>query len=124
MSSSVFAFNNGQATNLVAKVTGNTPVVVVDGTTGQINVGWFAVSETAGATPNLTVELYDVNAAISYYLGDSFQNKTWVANAVTAKQSVPFERGLVVPLGFQLRVTSSSVTGGFDVTGLKVGRAG
>ncbi len=119
---SVFAFNDGRATNLVVKVDDNSATVIVDGTQGQINVPWFRVSETAGGTQTLTVDLYDTKNAIAYCLGDS-TNKTWTALAVTAKQSVLFGEGYVVPTGFQLRVTSGAVGGGFDVTGIKIGRS-
>lgn len=119
---SVFLFNDGRATNLAKKITGNTVVDLVDGTTGQVNVPWFRVSENNGSTPNLTVELYDVANTTSYYLGDA-TGATWVAKAVTAKQSVAFTDGYVVPLGWKLRITSSDAAGKFDVTGMKIGRS-
>ncbi len=121
MATSVFVFNDGQATNLFKKITGNSVVDVIDATTGQINVPWFRVSENAGSTPNLTVELYDIANTTSYYLGDA-AGSTWVAKAVTAKQSVAFTDGYVVATGWKLRVTSNDAAGKFDITGIKIGK--
>lgn len=122
---STFILNDGQSSGIATKITGSAPVVIIDGTKGQASVAWMRVNENSGATPNLTVELYNVATGVSIYQGDSVVNATWVAKAVTAKQSVAFTEGIIVPLGQQLRVSSSDPAGKFDVTGIKIsGRAG
>lgn len=119
---SIFQFSDGSADNLTKKITGNSVTDIVDATTGTIHVAWFRVSENNGSTPNLTVELYDVANTTSYYLGDT-TNFTWVAKAVTAKQSVLFDQGYVVQYGWKLRVTSSDAAGRFDVTGVRLSKS-
>lgn len=102
---------------IAAKITASTVTTVVDGTSNGWIIPWMSVGENNGSTPNLTVELYD--GTTSYYLqADGF---TWVAKAVTAKQSLGFD-DLVVPLGWKIRVTSSDASGRFDVVGIKVRR--
>jgi len=113
----VFSQLFGGVEEIAQKITGNTVVNVVDGTDQAFLVPWIAVSENSGATPNLTVELYD--GTTSYYLGSG--GSTWVAKAVAAKQSVPFT-DVLVPSGWKLRVTSSDAAGKFDVTGIKARR--
>lgn len=116
---SVFQLIEGSAQGIVNKVANNSATTIIDGTTGTVYVAWFRVSENAGSTPNLTVEIYD--GATSFYLGDA-GGSTWVAKAVTAKQSVAFTDGYVIPYGSKLRVTSSDASGKFDVTGIKLGK--
>lgn len=103
---------------IAAKVTSSSAKDIVDAAASAVLVPWLQVNENAGATPNLTVELYD--GTTSYYLGAG--GATWVAKAVTAKQSLLFE-DIVVPRGWKLRVTSSDAAGKFDVVGMKSDRA-
>ena len=104
---------------IAEKVTSNAVTTVVDAASSALYVPWLQVSETNGGTPNLSVELYD--GTTSYYLGAS--SSTWKAKAVTAKQSVTFY-DLVVPRGWQVRVTSSDVAGNFDAVGVRASRIG
>lgn len=112
---SVFVFEGGSAEEINIKVTANTAKVIVDATVeGPKRVSWFDVSENNGSTPTVTVEIWD--GTTSFYLGSG--SFTWVAKAVTAKQSVRFDQGYVIPLGSQLRVTSNDASGRLDVTGI------
>jgi len=118
---SVFSLPCRAAVVINTKITGSTVVTIVDGTNEVVLVPWFQVNETAGSTPNLTVDLYDVLNTTSYVLGDSSEaSKSWNVTAVTAKQSVPFREGYIVPKGWLLRVKSSDAAGKFDVIGIKV----
>lgn len=108
------------AEEIAAKITGNTAVVVVDGSDQAWYVPWVQVNENAGGTQNLTVDLYD--GTTSYCLGTA--GATWKAKAVTAYLSLTWSEGIVVPAGWQLRVTSSDAAGKFDVVGIKTRRTG
>ncbi len=116
----LFQSQIGAIEEIATKVTSSTVAVIVDGTSPDTQawlVPWMQVNENAGSTPNLTVELYDGTS--SYYLGSG--GSSWVAKAVTAKQSVEFTN-VVVPSGWKLRVTSSDAAGKFDVVGTKTRR--
>ena len=108
------------AEEIAVKITANTVTTIVDGTDNKWIIPWMAVGENNGSTPNLTVELYNISTTTSYYLqADGY---TWVARAVTAKQSLAFD-DIVVPKGYQIRVTSSDPNGRFDAVGVKVRQA-
>jgi len=111
--------NTAGLSEITKVLTGNTATTVVDAASQAYYVPRLTINETAGATPNLTVELYD--GSTSYTLGA--EGSAWTAKAVTAKQSVTFT-DLVVPKGWKIRVTSSSVTGGFTCEGIKSSRVG
>lgn len=65
-------------------------------------------TENAGATPNLTIAVFDPSGAtVTYYLRN--------AVAMTAKQTVTYSEPIVLNPGWSIHVTSSSVTGGVDV---------
>lgn len=118
---SVFTFPSRGTLPINKKVTGSSATTIVDASTAAVQVAWFQVNENAGATPNLTVDLYDVANTTSYFLSDSLAApKVWNITAVTAKQGVLFSEGYVVPLGWKLRVTSSDAAGKFDVIGVQV----
>lgn len=96
-------------------ITANTVTTIVDATDNSYFVLWFEVNENAGSTPNLTVDIYD--GTNTRYLG-SDAGSTYVALAVTAKLSVKFTQGYVIPKGSKLRVTSSDAAGKFHVQGV------
>lgn len=102
---------------IATKVTSSTAKDIVDASESAVLVPWLQVNENAGSTPNLTVEVYDGSTSI--YLGSG--GSTWVAKAVTAKQSVLFEN-IIVAKGSKLRVTSSDAAGKFDVVGIRANR--
>lgn len=118
--SSVFQFPGGSANLIKQVISGTSPTVLMLGQgNGQFQVAWFRCNEYAGQTPNLTVELYDVANAVSYYLGSG--GSTWKAKALTALQSVLFDDGYVIPTGWQLRITASAGNE-VQVTGIYVGK--
>jgi hypothetical protein len=109
----------------VSKITSNTAAVLADTTTGSKQAIWvsrFEVNENAGQTPAVTVEIYDVDDAISTYLSaidaDGTTRVVWRAKAITANQGVLFDGGYLIPKGSQLRVTSNDPAGFLDVVGL------
>lgn len=115
-----FTFPGGSANFIKQNISGTTATQIVLGQgNGQFNVVWFRCNEYAGLTPTLTVEIYDVANAVSYYLGSN--SFTWKAKAMTALQSLLFDDGIVIPTGHQLRVTASSANS-VMVTGLYVGK--
>lgn len=119
--SSIFQVTGGHLVDIAVRVVNATPVVIADATKGATMVPWFSVQENAGATPSLTVDLYDPTAAaVVAYLGAG--GVSWKAKALTALQSVVFDAGYVVRFGLQLRVTSSDAAGKIDVVGTKIGR--
>lgn len=118
---SVFQTSLGGVDEIIAeKISNATATDVVDGTDFPWYVQWFQVNENAGGTPSLTVEVYD--GTTSYYLGSG--GVTYKAKALTAGQSVDFDKGYLVPLGYKLRVTSSDAAGKLEVSGLKTRRLG
>lgn len=117
-----FTFLGGSANSISKIISLTTPTVIVPASTvpiGQIQVSYIRCNEIAGSTPNLTVELFDVANAVSYYLGSG--GFTWRAKALTALQSVLFDDGIVVPPNWQLRVTCSAGNQ-VHVVGVYVGR--
>lgn len=79
---------------------------VVDASEEAKYVSWVAFGEHSGATPNLTVSLYD-GTSDHYMSADGY---CWNAKALTAKQSIAFD-DVVVPFGWILRAQSSSGSG-------------
>jgi hypothetical protein len=115
---SVFQFPGGAANSIKQIITGTTPTVIVLGlNAGQYNIAWFRCNEYAGGVANLTVEIYD--GTNSHFLGSG--GFTWNAKALTAKQSVLFDDGYVIPNGSSLRVTAS-IGSNVMVTGVYVGK--
>ena len=98
---------------ILTRITSNSVTTVVNGNATDAGKGIFVhqllIQETANAATALTVDLYDGTTA--FILGDG--TTAWTARAVTAKQSVRI-LDVMVAAGQQIRVTSGSVTGGFD----------
>lgn len=114
---SLFSFPGGSANPIRQIITGTGVTVISLGTAVRNhNVALFRVSEYAGGTPNLTVEIYD--GTTSYFLGSG--GFTWNVKALTALQSLLFDDGYAVPAGSSLRITCS-VANSVVVTGLVVG---
>lgn len=117
----LFQIALGAIDDIIAqKVTSSSATDVVDATDEPWYVQWFQVNENAGATPSLTVEIYD--GTNSYYLGA--EGSVWRAKALTANQSVTFSEGYLIPQGYKLRVTSSDAAGKIEVSGIKTRRIG
>lgn len=114
----VFQADVGGLEEIAFKIANSTVTDIVDGSTEAWYVPWLQVNENAGGTPALTVDLYDGTTA--YYIGTS--SFTWNAKAMTAAQSLTFSEGIVVPIGWKLRVKSGDAAGKFDVIGVKTRR--
>jgi flavin-binding protein dodecin len=112
---SIFNVPTSEIEEINVAITASTATTIVDATDDTRYVLWFEVNENNGSTPNLTVDVYDGTNA--RYLG-SDANATYVALAVTAKLSVKFTQGYVVPKGSKIRVTSSDASGRFHVHGV------
>lgn len=113
--SGAFVFQGGAADKIRQKLTTTAATVVAGSADYQTGVVWFECNEIAGGTPNLTVEIYNASTLVSYYLGIS--GVTYILKALTAKQSVFFEAGIVLEKNEFLRVTASAADQ-VDVVGL------
>lgn len=101
---SVFNFPSTAAVPFNQIITGTGVTTISLGTTPGRSVAWMRVNEYAGGTPTLTVEIFD--GTTSYFLGSG--GFTWNAKPMTAKQSVLFDDGYVIPQGTSIRVTSNA----------------
>ena len=112
---SIFVYEGKAPLPIKVRVTGNTATTIADATNRTLYVPWFQVNEHSGATPNLTVDVYDGTNAV--YLANDDGN-TWNARPVAAYGSYQFTHGLVIPTGSVLRVTSNNASGLFHVHGV------
>lgn len=94
-----FTITGGVLLTKAVKITGTSATNILSATQ-RTNVLSLVCTEIAGATPNLTVELYDTANTTSYYV--RFEK------AMTAKETYVFNEFLVVPANWVLRVTSSA----------------
>lgn len=108
------------AQEIAVKIANSTVTDIVDGSDGGWNIPWMSVGCSHAATPNVTVELYDVANTTSFYLvADGY---CWNARAMPEEKfGISFD-DVVVPKGWKIRVTSSDSSGRLDVTGIKVSR--
>jgi hypothetical protein len=114
MSTSAFVLTGGAADRIREKITDTVAHDVAGDSTRQTPVVWFQVNEISGGTPNLTVAVYNADTTTSYFLGTG--GSTWNAKAMTAKQSVTFNEGIMLEKNEFLRVTISASAA--DVVGL------
>lgn len=98
------------------KIADNVAHDVLDGATGIITILRFEVNENNGSAPSLTVAVYDGTNTI--YLGSG--GAVWKAKAMTAGQSVDFDKGYVLPQNGKLRITSSDAAGRLDIYGIYI----
>lgn len=76
--------------------------------TAAVQVSWFQVTEIAGGTANLTLDLFDgTNAFVFHRLA-----------ALTAGQELMYGRGWYLPKGWSLRATCS-ITANVSIVGLQ-----
>lgn len=100
------------------RITDATAVNVVDGTDGAWFVPSFQVNENSGGTPTLTVSITDGTS--TRFLGAN--GVTYRSKAMTADQSILFDAGYVIPVGWFLKVKSNNAGGLLDVIGTQVKR--
>ncbi len=91
------------------KLTTTNPTAIAGSATSKTFVDWFQCTEITGATPNLTIEIYD--GTTSFYLRN--------AKAMTAKEEVLKNQGFSLDKGSFLRVTAGTANT-IDVTGVQV----
>lgn len=87
------------------KLTDDTATTLVSASNGRITILSIDATETAGGTPNLTIDVTDGTT-------------TWFkrnAAAMTAKGTVSFENIFVLDNGETLRATSSDASGDIDI---------
>lgn len=93
------------ARSLFYKILDDTIALEVAGSDDNpVWIDWFQANEYAGGTPNLTLALYD-GVSVSYNIG--IGGFTWITKAVTAKQSLLFSEGFMIPKAWRLRATCS-----------------
>jgi len=95
-----FTIQGGALLPAEKKLTTTTPTVIVDGKQAGATVIGIYATEIAGATPALTLEKYDTESGISYYLR--------FAAPMTAKQEYTRDVILVLKANQQLRATASA----------------
>lgn len=109
--SGAFQFVGGAADKIRQKLTTTGATAVAGSADYMTSVVWFACTEITGGTPTLTIEVYDASTTTSYYLRN--------AKAVTAKETVFFEAGIVLNPNEFLRITASAANQ-IDVVGLSL----
>lgn len=110
----------GYAVNPIKQIiTGTSATIITLGSLKTATIPFIRVSEYAGGTANLTVEIFNSNDSKRYYLGSN--SFTWNVKALTAYQSLLFDDGYDLDLGDQLRVTCS-VGSNVLVTGFYFGK--
>lgn len=117
--SSLFQIQGFAANPIKQIITGTSATVVTFGVLKTVSIPYFRISEYAGGTASLTVEIFNSNTSARYYLGSN--SFTWNVKALTAYQSLLFDDGYDLDLGDQLRVTCS-VGSNVLVTGFYFGK--
>ena len=92
---------------IAVKLVTTNPTIVAGSATARTVVDWLQCTEIAGATPNLTIDIFDGTTIV--FLRN--------AKAMTAKEEVLLIQGFALNPGQYLRVTTS-VANQVDVTGM------
>lgn len=106
--SSAYNIIAGTPTPIAVKLTTTDPTNIAGSATARTHVVWFQCAEIAGATPTLTVEIYD--GTTSFYLRNALV-------FASARSSVVFENGVTLEKGQFLRVTAGAADQ-VDVVGM------
>lgn len=109
---SVFQLVGGAGDPFAEKLTGTSPVVIAEALTGnsRVSVPWLSCTEIDGSTPNLTIDILKPDGTVVYLRN---------AKAMTAKETVIFNEGILLLPGWKLRVTAS-VADQIDVAGIQL----
>lgn len=107
---SVFQLVGGAGTPIAVKLSTTDPTVVAEATAGnsRVAVPWLQCTEIAGSTPTLTVAILKPDTSVVYLRN---------AKAMTAKEEVRFNEGILLLPGWKLRVTAGTADQ-VDVTGI------
>lgn len=89
------------------KLTGNTATAIYTASEGSTLIRSIIACETNGATPTLTLEVYDVANTTSYYLRKAL--------ALSAGTPYVFNEPFMLPANWSIRATSSDASGRIDV---------
>lgn len=95
-----FTIQGGNIQTAQEKLTGTSPVVIVDGRQSGATVIGIYATEIGNVTPSLTLEKFDQDTGISYYL--RYQKP------MTAKEEYTREPIIVLKARQQLRATASA----------------
>lgn len=98
--SGLYQFPGGSASIVGFKLTGTSAVEIAGSSTEPTRVAWFRITEIAGGTGNLTIEVYDAATLTSYYIR--------YAAAMAAKATLLFEEGYPLGKNQFLRVTTGT----------------
>lgn len=109
---SVFQLVGGSGDPIAMKLTTTNATVIAEAVSGnsRVSVPWFACTEIGGGTPNLTIDILKPDSTVVYLRN---------AVAMTAKERVIFNEGVLLLPGWKLRVTSS-IADRVDVAGIKL----
>lgn len=98
---SAFAFPGRSGTPILANIAVTTPVQVAGDSTRAMQIVWFQVTEIAGGTGNLTIDIYDANTSTAYVLQP--------LAAMTAKAQYFYGRGFWLNPNQFLRITTGTI---------------
>jgi hypothetical protein len=108
--SSAYNIIAGTPTPIAVKLTTTDPTAIAGSATERTHVVWFQCAEIAGATPTLTVEIYNAATTTSYYLRNALA-------FASGRASVLFENGITLEKNQFLRVTAGAANQ-VDVVGM------
>lgn len=109
---SVFQLVGGAGDPFAAKLTDTNPLVIAESLTGnsRVSVPWLACTEIAGSTPTLSIDILKPDSTVVYLRN---------AKAMTAKETVVFNEGILLLPGWKLRVTAGTANQ-IDVVGIQL----
>lgn len=92
---SAFAFPGRSATPIALNISTTSPVAIAGDAASAVQVAWFQITETTGATPNCTLDVWDGTTAVVFH----------ALAPMTARQELFYGRGFWLNPGQFLRVT-------------------
>lgn len=105
---SAFAYPGRSAQQIATIITGTGATAFAGNATGAVQVSWFQVTEIAGGTANLTLDLFDGTTAYVFHR----------LTPLTAGQELMYGRGWWLPPSWFLRATCS-VGSNISIVGLQ-----
>lgn len=105
---SAISFPGRSAALIAMKNSGTAANQFAGDSTSAVEVSWFQITEIAGGTSTLTLDLFDGTTAYPFH----------PAAALIANQELMYGRGWYLPKGWFLRATCS-VTANISIVGLQ-----
>lgn len=96
---SAFSFPGRSATPIALNFSTTNPTAIAGDATSAVQVVWFQITETTGATPNCTIDVWDGTTAVIFH----------ALAAMTARQELFYGRGFWLNPGQFLRVTMGAI---------------